>query len=644
MSLVVLANLELSIGDRRLLDGANLRHSPGEHVGLVGRNGCGKTTLLRLIAGQCPFEPTAGQLQISSDATVGYLSQDPQLDDNLTLRAEAAAALGSLYRLHEQLHEVSARMAHSEGDDLRRLMSQYERLERAIQASGGFAVEHRIEATLHGVGLGDETFAVRVGDLSGGQRGRLALAKLLLAEPAVLLLDEPTNHLDMDGRAWLEEYLAAYSGAVIVVSHDRWLLDRVAAKIYELDAGRLFEYPGNYAAYREQRQQRRLAQQRQFDKHQERVRREQAFIDRYRAGQRAKQAQGREKRLERLIAESAIERPVAQDVVRLRIEAAVRSGDLVLRAHSLTKAYEGRPLFADLNLEIRRGDRIGVIGPNGCGKTTLVNCLLGLQSPDAGRVDLGAQVDVGHLRQVQEQLDGSLTVTEYLRTTFRGPGATEQEARDLAGAFGFSGGDQDKVLSALSGGERTRTVLAGLVVGRHNLLVLDEPTNHLDIASAEALEQALRQYLRLDDPKHDGAGTLILITHDRMLLEHLVDQLLVFDGRGGVRHFFGRYSDYQAALRAAATTAAPPPAPKSSPSVRPATPAPKPLPKKRKINAEMLEQRIIKLEAEIAAIDKQLADPAVYRDGAKVRELTQQRDSLRADLQPLEQQWLDAAQ
>jgi ATP-binding cassette, subfamily F, member 3 len=647
MALLSVANLSYHVGDRPLLEGASLTLNGDDHVALVGRNGTGKSTLLRLIASQ--LRPDAGHVQLARGATCGYLPQDPQLQPGHTLRQEAATALADLHQLHRQLEQVAADMAQaaeSGGDDLAQLMRRYEHLEKKVHSAGGYVVDHEIDATLHGVGLEDNLFDVKVENLSGGQKGRLALAKLLLQGCDLLLLDEPTNHLDIAGREWLEQYLQSFAGAVILISHDRWLLDRAATRIYELEDGRLIDYPGNYAQYRQLRAELRLTQQRAWEKQQDLIRREQSFIDRYRAGQRAKQAQGREKRLERLVRDHGLDRPVEADDVSIRIPTPRRSGDVVVLAEHLSKGYGGRALFADLDLKLERGQRLGVIGPNGCGKTTLLRCLLGELAPDAGSVRLGSGVDVGYFRQAPENMDLSRSVVEYLRRFTD----SEQAARDLAGAFLFSGIDQDKPLAVLSGGERTRAALAGLIVGGHNLLVLDEPTNHLDIPSAERLEDALARYLRLERAhgKRDEAGTLILITHDRMLLQDLVDQLLVFDGRGDVRLFHGSYREYveqqrQAAAASsttAATASAPTPSLRKIESAAASVTSPAVDRPHRKLSNQKLDQRIEQIERRKAEIDAALADPQTYRDASTARDLQQQRRDVVDELATLETEWL----
>ena len=674
MPLVSVANVEFAYGDRAVLDGVSLNLEAGEHVGLVGRNGCGKSTLLRLIAGVAAHPADAGQIQLARGAKAGYLTQDPDLDPDNTLRDEAGRAFADLTQLHDELESLAVKMGEASGDELEKLMKRYEQVEHRMHAAGGYAVDHKIDETLHGLGLDDATFGVKVRDLSGGQRGRLALAKLLLAEPDVLLLDEPTNHLDIAGRQWLESFLRDYRGAVILISHDRWMLDRVVKKIYELEHGQLIEYPGNYQAFREQRELRLESIRRMREKQDTKVKQEQAFIDRYRAGQRAKQAQGREKRLERYLRDEMIEIPPELDVMNLAFRPPSRSGDIVARSQELGVSYDGKTLFHDVSLEIKRGDRIGVIGPNGAGKSTLVRCLLGEQRPTGGRAEIGSRVEIGHFRQTHDHLDTSKTVIEYLQPLT--PHEAEQEARGLAGAFLFSELDQDKPLSVLSGGERARAVLAGLMTQGHNLLVLDEPSNHLDIPSAERLEEALKRWTR--PPKKfstaagsgrsptgaTGEGTLLLITHDRMLLDHLVDQLLILDGEGGLTHFDGTYHEWleeqekrekeKAAENAGSAAASakkgkaeakrPEPAKaKDKPRGRAGRSKQKPGGAASHLSQQRLERDIEKLEARIKALETELASPETYKDHTKFTSLQREHDDLKAKLEPLEQEWAERA-
>jgi len=705
MALLSVANLIFSFGDRPILDGVNLTVDSGQHVGLVGRNGCGKSTLLKMIAAQSlpaapapgsvpgstsadavgvddPYKefrglkPESGQIQLARGSVAGYLHQDHNMDMGRTLREEAGHAFAELESLHTQLEETAEAMGTAEPDQLDALMKKYEQLEERMEASGGYAVDHKIDETLHGLGLTDAMFNLKCGDLSGGQKGRLALAKLLLSEPDLLLLDEPTNHLDIAGREWLEGFLAGYSGGVVLISHDRWLLDRVVTKIYELDAssggGQMVEYPGNYAKFRTLRAERIEDQRRKYEKQQTKIKSEQGFIDKFRAGQRSKQAQGREKLLERFKRDHLIEPPMELDVMKLNFSPKAKGNEVVAEAEGLSLTHDNdgteKTLFRGIDLTIKRGNRLGVIGPNGAGKSTIIRCLLGEQEPTSGVAKIGSQIDVGFFTQTHEHLDLSKTIVEYLRGFT--PNEMEQEARDLAGAFLFSGDSQDKPLNVLSGGERARAVLAGLVNGGHNLLVLDEPTNHLDIPSAERLEDTLRKYTTTQQAystagNQSHAGTLILITHDRMLLDNLVDQLLVFDGSGGCTLFLGTYSEWleQQQAQSDAHAKAPvksPPAPKpkaegknaqakkNQPSKQNAKPSVKGKKNSRngsasKLSQAKLESEIERLETRLNEIDFALMDPDVYADGEKVKALQDERDTLKKQLGPLETEWVERA-
>ncbi|MEM7681610.1 MAG: ABC-F family ATP-binding cassette domain-containing protein [Planctomycetota bacterium] len=692
MALLSIANATFAIGDRQLFDGVNLTLAQGEHVGLVGQNGCGKSTLMRMIAavslGRNAPRPDEGQIQLARGATAGYLEQEHRFEAGKTLREEAGAAFAELAENHAELERVAQAMGEADGDALDKLLKKYEALETRIQATGGYAVDHKIDATLHGLGLSDELFGVKCEDLSGGQKARLGLTKLLLAEPDILLLDEPTNHLDIPGRQWLEDFLAAYSGAVIVISHDRWLLDRMATKIFEIERGRMVEYPGNYAKFRELKAARIEDQKRSFDKQQQKLKQEQSFIDRYRAGQRSKQAQGREKRLERYKRDELLDAPVSLNTMSLELHPATRSGDQVAILDDLTVEHPGKPLFSGLSFTIRRGDRLGVIGPNGAGKSTLVRCMLGEQAATSGKAKIGASVDLGWFRQSTDHLDNTRTVIQYLQPVV--PGESEQAARDLAGAFLFSGDAQEKPIGAMSGGERVRAVLAALMCRGHNLLVLDEPTNHLDIPSAERLEEALLRYNAAETKystasgssggnRKGGEGTLILVTHDRALLDTLVNQLIVLDGHGNAKHFLGNYSDYlresggnkpagkaggAAQTEAGAKNADKKKNTKSKPGGGDAQTKPhgrssppneargdrsgkKKIKNKNKalgnLDQAQLEKKIEDLEGQVAELDAKLADPETYRQADLFSELQDKRESLARQLAPLEAEWASRA-
>ncbi len=684
MPILAATNIELAYGDRRILDAVSLSVEPGERVGMVGRNGCGKSSLFKVLTGH--LKADGGQVVLQAGAKSAYLAQEHGFEPGKTLREEAAAAFGHIEELQDELHDVFEAMGEAHGDELQKLLRRQAEIEKKIDAGGGLNNAHRIDAVLHGLGFTDAQFTVPVEGLSGGQGARLALAKILLTEPDILLLDEPTNHLDIQGRIWLEGFLKhEYRGAVLMISHDRYLLDAVVSRIIEVEpvptqGGRLIEYPGNYKAFRKLRAERLEVQRRAWETQQTKFKQEEAFIRKYKAGQRAKQARGRESRLEREKATLTIEKPLNSTSMRLELPKAERTGDIVANVRGLKKAYpnedgSARVLFDDLDLTIERGQRWGILGPNGAGKTTLVRCLLGEADADAGSVSLGTKLSIGYFKQSHESLDPELTVIRYLQKIVRNECPdqllSEQAARNLAGAFLFSGESQEKELGLLSGGERARAALAGLMASAKNVLVLDEPTNHLDIPSAERLEDALR--LPEKDERNESLfdGTLILISHDRALLDACCDQLIVLDGEGDARAFNGNYSEWHAKQEAKKAEAAarsnqqkstkpqsgrpqqskPSKSPESTANTasNPAAIRPKTdegAPKKSKwswMRVEQLEEKIAFLEGRIAEIDRALDDPDIWTEIDKANALTTERDEFKTELEGVEAEWLREA-
>jgi ATP-binding cassette subfamily F protein 3 len=666
--LLAATNLRHNYGDNIIIDGVSLSVEPGERVGIVGRNGCGKTTLMKILSGS--IAPDHGTVNLQRSATAGYLHQDPNLELTDTVLEAAERAFGKLHDLHVELNHLFEKMAEpavaSDDAQLDALLRKQASLEHEIEAAGGYATEHKIAQVLHGLGFLDAQFSVKVAGLSGGQKGRLALAKLLLEEPDILLLDEPTNHLDIDGRLWLESFLTeTFRGAVVMISHDRAMLDNVVTRILEVEQGRLIDYPGNYAAFREIRAERRLTMHRAYEKQQDRFKKEKEFILKYKAGQRAKQARGRETRLEREKSSKTLERPMEHATFKLELPRAERTGDIVAAARGLGKSYKrddgtDKVLFKDLDVSIGRSERWGIIGPNGAGKTTLVKCLLGDMQADAGTVRLGSNVKIGYYRQLHDNVRTDFSVVQYLQHVIlkEAPSQvlSEQQARNLAGMFLFSGEEQDRTLVSLSGGERSRAVLAGLLASAKNLLVLDEPTNHLDIPSAERLEDALAM------PGEDGddgyEGSLILISHDRALIDATCDHLLVLDGKGNAEVFLGNYSQWHerevARSREAAQTAAEEKARREAEDKRRRSKedekkkrAPAPAPSANglaRLKTEQLEERITRLEKRLREIDAQLSDPDVWRNHDRSAKLGDERRRLGAELEPLEFEWARRAQ
>jgi ATP-binding cassette subfamily F protein 3 len=654
MPIVTATNIRVTLGAKQVLDGATIAIEPGERVGLVGRNGCGKTTLLKVLCGTARFD--SGDVSVQRGTRLGYMAQEHRFDVGDTLRSAAAKAMAEADRAKTELDQVFEAMATAEGAELQRLMDRQVELEEAIERGGGWSNDHLVDAVLHGLGFEDHQFDIPVTGLSGGQKARLSLARLLLQNPDVIMLDEPTNHLDIEGCKWLETFLAdTFKGAVIVISHDRRLLDRVVHRIEEIHDGRVRSYPGNYEAFVALRAERHLTQMRVHEKQLDRIRSEEKYILRYKAGQRAKQARGRATRLERFKRDELVERPIELDSMQIRLPSGPRVGDSVLVAEGIAKKLGDRQLFRGMDLFIAPGERIGVIGPNGAGKTTLIRTLLGELEPDAGTIKRSPKMHAGWFRQTHDHLDRTLTIWQHLqRTVPARPGGaklTEQEARNMAGAFLFSGSEQEKVLGELSGGERARAVIAGLVAGGHNLLVLDEPTNHLDIPSAERLEEALA--MDPDDGGFDGA--LLLVSHDRALLQSTCDRLIIVDGHGGATLFDGTYDEWEerraAEMMAAAKESAKRPSPAAKPAPKAAeAPAAKlanaPKPRRSPLDSrspEELEAAIAKFTSRRTQIDEELVSPTLARDRVRLDKLVKERERLEADLAAHEEAWLRKA-
>jgi ATP-binding cassette subfamily F protein 3 len=559
--------------------------------------------------------------------------------------------------------EATNRGDHAEVD---KLLKRQEVLEKQIDDAGGYAIDHKIDAVLHGLGFTDAQFGIKTKDLSGGQRGRVALARLLLESPDVLLLDEPTNHLDIDGRLWLEDFLKNdFRGAVVMISHDRYLLDNVVTRIVEVEQSRLIDYPGNYEAFRELRAERRLAMARAYENQQTKWRHEQEFILRYKAGQRAKQARGRATRLERAKGESTLERPAELAVMNLQLPKAERTGDIVVAARQISKAYTNKDgstksLFKDIDVVIGRGERWGIIGPNGAGKSTLVKVLLGLIEPDTGTVRLGSNTKIGYYSQNHEGVRPDLTITRYLQSIIAKevPGVQfgEQQSRNLAGAFLFSGDEQEREMGSLSGGERSRAVLAGLLASAKNVLVLDEPTNHLDIPSAERLEAALA----IVEGAGGFDGTLILISHDRAFIDETCDHVLALDGKGGAEIVNGNYTDWHEKeaerVRERAAEAAEQKRREEQREKKKAEDAKREAAESKgrgaggpsvnalsRLKTEQLESRIEKIQARVKEIEALFTDPDVYGDTRKAQKLGAERQKLLEELEPLEFEWSQRA-
>lgn len=510
MALLAISNLNKYYGVDEIFSGLSLEVHAGERIALVGVNGCGKSTLLDILAGR--LEPDGGTVSLAREVRLGYLPQIPDLSDEGTLWSAMETVFSRLLDRAQELRELEHRMASCRDEEREAVMARYGELLEAFEHAGGFTYEARIARVLGGLGFRKEEFQTPVAYLSGGEKTRALLARLLLEEPDLLLLDEPTNHLDLEGIEWLEEQLQNWKGAIIVVAHDRAFLDAVVGRVLELEGGRLETYRGNYTAYQQQRAERHLRQQAAYQAQQEHIENTEAYIRRYMAGQRTAQAQGRLKRLER---EERLDRPQEQQHMRMDLQTTLRSGDLVLGLYDVRAGYaDEAPLVTAAEAEIRRGQRVALIGPNGSGKTTLLRTILRQIRPQAGRVRLGAAVRMGYFAQVQAHLDPSRTV---LQTLLDAGMVSLGEARSFLARYAFRGDDVFKEVGVLSGGERARVALALLALQKANFLLLDEPTNHLDIPSQEVLQEVLLAF----------GGTILLVSHDRYLIRELATHVWV---------------------------------------------------------------------------------------------------------------------
>ncbi|HEU4769758.1 MAG TPA: ABC-F family ATP-binding cassette domain-containing protein, partial [Pyrinomonadaceae bacterium] len=523
-----LSEVHKSYGTQDVLRGTSLQVNPGEHVGLVGRNGAGKSTIFRLVRS----EETAdrGEVVRARGVKLGLLDQHVHFKPGSTVHESALAAFGRLQQIEHELHELEHRMAEA-GDDLEKILERYSDLQHEFELEGGFEYAARAESILQGLGFEREMWSLETEKLSGGQQNRLGLACLLLAAPDVLLLDEPTNHLDVNAVEWLEEFLREYSSAFVIISHDRYFLDRSCRRIIELENGRAANYTGNYSDYLVEREERREAQQRAYDNQQHLIAKTQEFIRRNLAGQKTKQAKSRRKMLEKLERLDAV-RP-DQSSGDFRLQAIERTGNHVLTVTDLSVGYPEKLLAAKITFILRRGECLGIIGPNGSGKTTFLKTILRKIDPLAGEVRWGSKVQIGYYAQQLDDLDDRNEIIMELRRVAPAL-ATAGELRSFLAKFLFTGDDVYKHVRDLSGGEKGRLALAKLIYSRVNVLVLDEPTNHLDIPSREALEEALSAY----------EGTIVTISHDRYFLDRVATQILALDGLGGAEHYDGDYTEY----------------------------------------------------------------------------------------------------
>ena len=625
-------DLSKTFGSEQIFSGVSFQVPERQRVALVGVNGAGKSTLLRIIAGI--EEPSNGSVTMLGGVRVTYQAQEARFTPGQTVREAALDAFRETRALGEELSTLAHRMGEVGGTELDALMERYGELSARFEAAGGYDIDHRTNQVLDGLGFDEDDHAVWVEHLSGGQKTRLALAKALLSDPDLLLLDEPTNHLDLAALEWIEGFLRAWSRSVIVVSHDRYFLNRVTERTLDLSFGRLEDYSAPYTRFLELREERLARQRAEFEAQQEFITRTEEFIRRYKAGQRSREARGRETRLARL---ERIERPREHAALTVRLSGGVRSGQSVLSTGELTVGYPPRPgdhgptvLLRTPELEIERGDRVALIGANGTGKTTFLRTIMGEIKPLKGRLQYGVNVKPAYYAQGHEGLDPAKSALTTLMETHP---MSEEGARTLLGRFLFSGDDVFKPVAALSGGERSRLALARLTLERANFLVLDEPTNHLDIPSREALEEVLDGY----------DGTILFVSHDRYLIDQLATRLWAVEG-SALETYLGNYSDYLRQRERAATRTSVPEKAREVPRptrLEPAASARMPDRERRQLQQEVnaAERRIGKVEQRLNELNDDLALASIEQDTGAIARLGREYEATQAELEVAYAHW-----
>ena len=624
-----------SFGEKVILEDASFHIEEREKAALIGNNGAGKTTLLRIIMNE--LHADSGQVVLMKDKQIGYLAQYQDVQGHRTVYEELLSTKQYIIDMEERMRSMELEMKHASGEELDRLMNSYTRLTHEFELENGYAYKSELMGVLNGLGFTEEDFNKQVATLSGGQKTRVALGKLLISKPDILLLDEPTNHLDMESIAWLETYLLNYPGAVFIVSHDRYFLDKVVTKVIEIETGHVRMYSGNYSAYAEKKAQLRDAQYKAYLNQQRDIKHQEAVIVKLKSFNREKsikRAESREKMLNKI---QRIEKPLeVRSQMRLSLEPRVVSGNDVLTVEELAKSFPQQKLFSNISFQVKRGERVALIGNNGTGKTTMLKILNGLLDADAGSFSLGAKVQIGYYDQEHHVLHAEKTIFQEISDTY--PTLTETEIRNMLAAFLFTGDDVFKEISALSGGERGRVSLAKLMLSEANFLILDEPTNHLDIASKEILEEALNSY----------TGTVLYVSHDRYFINQTATRILDLTNQSVV-NYIGDY-DYYLEKKEELTEKYAPSTAETATEAKEETPSEGKLTwqqqkeeqaRKRKQENELkkVEKRIEELETRDKEIDDTLVLPDVCTNVGRCAELSREKDKIQQELEELYEKW-----
>lgn len=626
-------NISKSFGTDIIIKSCSFNIEDHEKAAIVGINGAGKSTLLKIITGEEPAD--TGIVTLAKDKTLGYLAQQQDLQSDRSIYDELLSVKQYILDMESELRRIEAAMNSASGDELEALMNRYTNLNHEFEMNNGYAYKSEITGVLKGLGFTEEDFSLHVNTLSGGQKTRVSLGKLLLSKPDIIMLDEPTNHLDMESISWLENYLLNYNGAVLIVAHDRYFLDKIVSKVIEIDNGDCTVFSGNYTDYaskkailRNMKLKEYLNQQRDI-KHQEEVI---AKLKQFNREKSIKRAESREKMLDKM---EVVDKPVELNAkMNIQLEPSVVSGNDVLTVTDLTKSFDGNTLFNNINFDIKRGERVALIGNNGTGKTTILKLINGIIQPDSGSIYLGAKVAIGYYDQEHHVLDPDKTLFQEIHDAY--PDLNNTQIRNTLAAFLFTDDDVFKYIRDLSGGERGRVSLAKLMLSNANLLILDEPTNHLDIVSKEILENALNSY----------TGTVLYVSHDRYFINATATRIIELTNQNIV-NYIGNY-DYYLEKRDILTT-------KTFPATTGSSSADTAVKdskiswqqsreeqnrlKKRKNEIKRTEERISVVEERLSAIDAEYSDPSIGSNTARLMELHNESAGLQKELDELYEHW-----
>ena len=619
-----------SFGEKVILQDASFHIEEREKAALIGNNGAGKTTLLRIIMEEISAD--SGQVVIAKDKKIGYLAQYQDIHGHHTIYEELMTTKQYILDMEDKIRSLEQEMKYVAGDKLESLMNSYTRLTHQFELENGYAYKSEIVGVLKGLGFEEEDYGKQIENLSGGQKTRVALGKLLISKPDILLLDEPTNHLDMESIAWLETYLLNYPGAVFIVSHDRYFLDKVVTKIVEIEAAQMRMYEGNYSAYALKKAQLRDAQYKAYLNQQREIKHQEAVITKLRSFNREKSIKRAESRVKMLDKIQRIEKPIEIDnQMRISLEPRFISGNDVLTVEGLSKAFPGQTLFTDINFEIKRGERVALIGNNGTGKTTILKILNGIVDADAGRFALGSKVQIGYYDQEHHVLHMEKTIFQEISDTY--PTLTETEIRNMLAAFLFTGDDVFKLISSLSGGERGRVSLAKLMLSEANFLILDEPTNHLDIASKEILEEALNSY----------TGTVLYVSHDRYFINQTATRIMDLTNQAIV-NYIGDYDYYLEKKDEMTRIYAPAQENVSETKLTwQQQKEEQALKRKRENELKKVEARIEELETRDKEIDETMVLPDICTNVAECTKLSREKAAIAEELEGLYEKWEELA-